>query len=57
MTSLRALPIPQWLMFGALAHVSFAQELPAGGGPVPAVRRGANGQIEVVPANVAAWTE
>ena len=26
-----------------------AQELPQGGGPVPPVRRGANGQIEVVP--------
>lgn len=31
-----------------------AQELPSGGGPVPEVRRGANGQIEVVPTNPAA---
>jgi hypothetical protein len=28
---------------------STAQELPPGGGPVPEVRRGANGQIEIVP--------
>jgi hypothetical protein len=31
-----------------------AQELPSGGGPMPEVRRGANGQIEVVPTNPAA---
>ncbi len=30
-----------------------AQELPSGGGPMPELRRGANGQIEVVPTNPA----
>ena len=29
--------------------VSSAQELPSGGGPLPSLRRGANGQIEVAP--------
>jgi hypothetical protein len=32
---------------------SAAQELPRGGGSVPALRRGANGQIEVAPTNAA----
>jgi hypothetical protein len=32
------------------------QELPAGGGPIPRLRRGANGQIEVVPRAAAAPT-
>jgi len=34
-----------------LANVaaSGAQQLPSGGGPLPSLRRGANGQIEVVP--------
>ena len=30
-----------------------AQELPSGGGPMPELRRGANGQIEVVPTHPA----
>jgi hypothetical protein len=30
-----------------------AQELPSGGGPMPGLRRGANGQIEVIPTNPA----
>ena len=34
-----------WAGIGA----SLAQELPSGGGAIPPVRRGANGQIEVVP--------
>jgi hypothetical protein len=48
---------PRWVLFGTLAAAVLwadiptgaAQELPQGGGPVPPVRRGANGQIEVVP--------
>ena len=32
---------------------SNAQELPSGGGPLPSLRRGANGQIEVIPAETA----
>ena len=47
----------RWVLRGTLAAAmlsadiptSPAQELPQGGGPVPPVRRGANGQIEVVP--------
>jgi len=30
-----------------------AQALPSGGGPMPELRRGANGQIDVVPTNPA----
>jgi hypothetical protein len=36
------------------AAASWAQGLPSGGGPMPELRRGANGQIEVVPKNPAA---
>ncbi len=35
------------------AAASWAQELPSGGGRMPELRRGANGQIEVVPTNPA----
>jgi hypothetical protein len=36
------------LLWASIA-ASVAQELPSGGGAIPPVRRGANGQIEVVP--------
>jgi hypothetical protein len=36
------------------AAASWAQGLPSGGGPMPELRRGANGQIEIVPKNPAA---
>jgi hypothetical protein len=35
-------------LWAAIA-ASIGQELPSGGGPVPALRRGANGQIEIAP--------
>jgi hypothetical protein len=52
----------QWFLLGTTAcavlwadvSASTGQELPSGGGPVPTVRRGANGQIEVVPPSAAA---
>src|SRR6266446_10374808 len=52
-------PILQWIMLGTVAPallgsdiaVSAAQGLPLGGGPVPPVRRGADGQIEIAPPN------
>jgi hypothetical protein len=53
---------PRSILFAAIAAAFWwadiaagaAQELPSGGGPVPPVRRGANGQIELVPPSSAA---
>ena len=50
-------PILEWALAGAAAAAllwagmpaSSSQELPSGGGPVPPLRRGAGGQIEIVP--------
>jgi hypothetical protein len=52
-------PILRRLLLGTVAPAllwgdigaTVAQELPTGGGPVPPVRRGAAGQIEIVPPN------
>jgi hypothetical protein len=54
-------PALQWILLGAMAPAllwaaiaaSAAQGLPLGGGPVPPVRRGADGQIETVLPNTA----
>jgi hypothetical protein len=48
---------PRWILSAATAialwwaqvAASAAQELPTGGGPVPPLRRGAHGQIEIAP--------
>lgn len=52
---------PRWVLLAAIAAAlwwadiatSTAQELPSGGGPVPPVRRGATGQIEIAPPDAA----
>jgi glucose/arabinose dehydrogenase len=52
----------QWIVLGAMVPLllwaeiaaSPAQQLPLGGGPIPPVRRGANGQIEIAPPDAAA---
>jgi hypothetical protein len=54
----------RWVLLGSMVAVlsladigaGAGQELPAGGGPIPQLRRGANGQIEVVPPAAAAPT-
>jgi len=48
MTYRRAVEAALFLFLADIAAAS-AQELPRGGGPLPELRRGANGQIEVVP--------
>jgi glucose/arabinose dehydrogenase len=56
--------ILRWVLLGSMVAVlssadiaaGAGQELPAGGGPIPPLRRGANGQIEVVPPAAAART-
>jgi hypothetical protein len=58
-------PALRWILLGTMAPallwadiaVSAAQGLPPGGGPVPPVWRGADGQIEIVPPNAAARPE
>jgi hypothetical protein len=55
-------PTLRWILLGTMAPAllwadiaaSAAQGLPPGGGPVPPVWRGADGQIEIVPPNAAA---
>jgi hypothetical protein len=54
----------RWVLLGSMVAVlssadiatGSGQELPAGGGPIPPLRRGANGQFEVVPPAAAAPT-
>jgi hypothetical protein len=55
-------PTPKWLLLVTIASAllwaavaaSAAQGLPLGSGPVPPVRRGADGQIEIAPPDPAA---
>jgi hypothetical protein len=54
-------PIPKWILLGTVALLlwgpiaaSVAQGLPPGGGLLPPVRRGADGQIEIAPPDPAA---
>jgi hypothetical protein len=55
-------PMPQWVLLGLVAATllrgetapSAAQDLPPGGRPIPELRRGADGQIDVVPSPDAA---
>jgi len=57
--------VPQFLLLGATAaavlcadiRASSGQALPPGGGSLPELRRGANGQIEIVPQNTPARPE
>lgn len=59
MVRIDASGVPRWILLAAISAALWwadiapgaAQELPSGGGPVPPVRRGANGQIELLPPN------
>ena len=46
-----------WLVLGAMAHASLAQQLPPGGEQIPQLRRGGDGQIEAVRPNIVAPAE
>jgi hypothetical protein len=58
-------PVLQWLVLCAMATAavcadvpaSWGQGLPSGGGPLPPLRRGANGQIETVPPSAPALSQ